>query len=121
MSFIDSPFVVFATVLLLQWLAAYVGDVLRRKMRALRKEGERQDFDIIRTASLTLLGLIIGFTFAMAVSRYDQRKNSEEAEANAIGTAYLRADLLPAEDASRVRELLKRYCNERKSDYLARD
>jgi hypothetical protein len=57
MSVIDSPFVVFATVLLLQWLAAYVGDVLRRKMRAFRKEGERQDFDIIRTASLTLWAL----------------------------------------------------------------
>jgi hypothetical protein len=87
----------------------------------LKKEGERQDFDIVRTASLTLLGLIIGFSFAMAVSRYDQRKNLEEAEANAIGTQYLRADLLPAEDASRVRELLRKYCNERIEYYLARD
>jgi hypothetical protein len=121
MSFIDSPFVVFATVLLLQWLAAYVGDVLRRKMRALRKEGERQDFDIIRTASLTLLGLIIGFTFAMAVSRYDQRKNSEEAEANAIGTAYLRSDLMTTDDAERVRDLLRKYCVQRISYYTARD
>ena len=57
----------------------------------------------------------------MAVSRYDQRKNLEEAEANAIGTEYLRADLLPADDASRVRGLLKRYCDERVSDYVARD
>jgi len=121
MTFFDSPFVVFAVVLLVQWLAAYAGDAIRRKVRPFKKEGEREDFDIVRTASLTLLGLIIGFSFAMAVSRYDQRKNLEEAEANAIGTAYLRADLLPAEDASRVRELLKRYCNERKSDYLARD
>ena len=121
MSVIDSPFVVFATVLLLQWLAAYVGDVLRRKMRALRKEGERQDFDIIRTASLTLLGLIIGFTFAMAVSRYDQRKNSEEAEANAIGTAYLRSDLMTTDDAERVRDLLRKYCVQRISYYTARD
>ncbi len=43
-----------------------------------------------------LLGLIIGFSFSMAISRYDQRKNYEEAEANAIGTEYVRADLLPA-------------------------
>ena len=93
---------------MLQWAAAYVGDVLRRKMRPFRKEGERQDFDIIRTASLTLLGLIIGFTFAMAVSRYDQRKNLEEAEANAIGTAYLRADLMAPDDAERVRDLLRK-------------
>jgi hypothetical protein len=118
---LDSPFFVFAAVLVVQWLAAYAGDAFRRKVRPLKKEGERQDFDIVRTASLTLLGLIIGFSFAMAVNRYDQRKNLEEAEANAIGTAYLRADLLPAEDASRVRELLRKYCNERIESYLARD
>ena len=34
---------------------------------------------------MTLLGLLIGFTFSMAMSRYEQRKNYEEAEANAIG------------------------------------
>jgi hypothetical protein len=121
MNVIDSPFVVFATVLVLQWVAAYVGDVLRKKMRAFRKEGEREDFDIIRTASLTLLGLIIGFTFAMAVSRYDQRKNLEEGEANAIGTAYVRADLMAADDTERVRDLLRKYCAQRISYYTARD
>ncbi len=92
-----------------------------QKDPTLQKEGEREDFDVVRAASLTLLGLIIGFSFAMALSRYDQRKNLEEAEANAIGTEYLRANLLPADDASRVRELLKRYCDERVSYYVARD
>ena len=117
----DSPFILFAAVLAVQWLAAYAGDAFRRKVRPFKKEGERADFDIVRTASLTLLGLIIGFSFAMAVSRYDQRKNLEEAEANAIGTEYLRANLLPADEASRVRELLKTYCDERTSYYVARD
>ena len=56
---------------------------------------ERDDFGIFLGATLTLLGLIIGFTFCTAISRYDQRKNYEEAEANAIGTEYLRTDLLP--------------------------
>src|SRR5262245_49732905 len=121
MSSFDNPFVVFVAVLALQWLAAYTGDALRRRTRALKKEAEREDFDIVRTASLTLLGLIIGFSFAMAVNRYDQRKNLEEAEANAIGTEYLRANLLPVGDASRARGLLKRYCDERVSNYVARD
>jgi len=49
----------------------------------------------------------------MAVSRYDQRKNYEEAEANAIGTEYIRADLLPADDAVKVRELLRTYIDQR--------
>ena len=43
----------------------------------------------------------------MAISRYDQRKNYEEAEANAIGTEYVRADLLPGPDAAKVRALLR--------------
>ena len=114
----DNPFVVFVTALVTQWVAAYAGDTIRRKVRPF-KQGERNDFDILRAASLTLLGLIIGFSFSMAVSRYDQRKNLEETEANAIGTEYLRADLLPAADAAHVRDLLRKYTAERISFYLA--
>jgi hypothetical protein len=73
----------------------------------------KQDFDVVLAAVLTLLGLIIGFTFSMAISRYDQRKNLEEAEANAIGTEYVRADLLPATEAVKVRRLLKDYTEQR--------
>jgi hypothetical protein len=72
-------------------------------------------------ATLTLLGLIIGFSFSMAIGRYDQRKNYEEEEANAIGTEYLRADLLPAESAARVHALLKKYIDERLLFYTTRD
>jgi len=57
----------------------------------------------------------------MAVSRYDQRKNYEEAEANAIGTEYVRADLLPAADAARVRALLANYLDQRVLFYITRD
>ena len=57
----------------------------------------------------------------MAVSRYDQRKNYEEAEANAIGTEFVRADLLPAGYAARVRDLLKKYVDERVLFYTTRD
>ena len=89
----------------------------------LRKLGEdiREDFGVILAASLTLLGLIIGFSFSMAVSRYDQRKNYEEAEANAIGTEYVRADLLPAADAAKVRALLRNYLDQRVLFYTTRD
>jgi len=57
----------------------------------------------------------------MALGRYDQRKNFEEAEANAIGTEYVRADLLPAPDAAKVRELLKTYLDQRVLFYTTRD
>lgn len=119
-SILDNPFVVFATTLVAQWLAAYTGAFLRKHMRPL-SEDDRADFDIIQTGTLTLLALIIGFSFSMAVSRYDQRKNYEEAEANAIGTEYLRAGLLPADDAARARELLGTYLDHRISFYVARN
>lgn len=57
----------------------------------------------------------------MAIGRYDQRKNYEEGEANAIGTEYLRADLLPAGDAARVRALLKQYVDLRIASYTTAD
>jgi len=57
----------------------------------------------------------------MAVSRYDQRKNYEAAEANAIGTEYVRADMLSAAAAARVRELLKNYLDQRVRFYKTRD
>ena len=81
----------------------------------------REDFNIMLAATLTLLGLIIGFTFSMAVSRYDQRKNLEEEEANAIGTEYLRADLLPGPHAAKVAALLRDYTSERIRFYVTRD
>src|SRR5262252_5624764 len=108
---LDHPSIVFLVSLVAQWGAAYTGDVFRR-WRPIGKN-EREDFNTVLTATLTLLALIIGFSFSMAVSRYDQRKNYEEAEANAIGTEYVRADLLPAADAARVRSLLKSYLRER--------
>jgi hypothetical protein len=60
-------------------------------------------------ATLTLLAPIIGFSFSMATTQYDQRKNYEEQEANAIGTEYARADLLSPLDAAKVRSLLRSY------------
>src|SRR5271154_6615364 len=86
------------------WLSAQSGAALRRRHRDL-EDDVYQDLSVVVTSAVTLLGLIIGFTFSMAMSRYDQRKTYEEAEANAIGTEYVRADLLPAADAAKVRAL----------------
>jgi hypothetical protein len=105
---IDNPFTVFFLLFFAQWGAANLGDFLRRTLRPLR-QNERTDFDTVLTATLTLLALIIGFSFSIAVNDYIQRKNNEAAEASAIGTAYVRADLLPGDDGAKVRGLLSRY------------
>jgi hypothetical protein len=114
--YFDSPIVVLAIALVAQTIAAYIGDLLRKRAQSF-KQGERHDFNVVQAATLTLLALIVGFSFSMAVSRYDQRKTLEEAEANAIGTEYLRADLLPGDGGSRVRELLRQYLDLRIAFY----
>jgi hypothetical protein len=116
----DFPLLVFAISLLWLYLSAQTGAALGRR-RPIGAEGVRGDFDVVRAATLTLLGLIIGFSFSMAISRYDQRKNYEEAEANAIGTEYVRAGLLPAADAATVRTLLRKYLDQRVVFYTTRD
>jgi hypothetical protein len=115
----DNPLLVFAFSILVLWLAARVGSFVAERRRL--PEEEREDFGLIVAAVLTLLGLLIGFSFSMATSRYDQRKNYEEAEANAIGTELVRADLLPAADAAKVRARIRDYLDQRVLFYTTRD
>ncbi|QKM61552.1 hypothetical protein DN92_06945 [Polynucleobacter arcticus] len=68
-----------------------------------------------------MLGLIIGFTFSMAIARYDLRQTYEEAEANAIGTEFLRADLLPSKTAETIKGLLNEYVDQRILFYSKQD
>lgn len=63
----------------------------------------------IQGAVLGLLGLLLGFTYAMAVNHYDSRRDLVLKEANAIGTTWLRAALLPEQHQRPVRDLLRRY------------
>lgn len=74
------PLVIFAGSFVLLWLSAHVGFSLLRRWRPM-EEASREDFGIVLAATLTLLALIIGFSFSMATSRYEHRKNYEEAEA----------------------------------------
>ena len=120
MNIFSYPLLVFPLALLVQWISAEAGNSVRQRRRAM-EEKERSDFGIVLGAALTLLGLIIGFSFSMAVNRYDQRKNYEEAEANAIGTEYLRVDMLPAPDVAKTRALLREYLSQRILFYNTRD
>ncbi len=116
---LDHPALLFVLTFIVLWLAAIAGVLFSRRRRL---EGDaREDFTVVQAGTLTLLGLIIGFTFSMAISRYDQRKNYEEEEANAIGTEYLRAGLLPDADAARLRSLLVDYTKARVQYYNARN
>src|SRR5262245_47249010 len=86
------PVLVFVLSFFSLAFSAWIG-VLFSRNRGVEAE-MREDFGIILAATLTLLGLIVGFTFSMALGRYDQRKNYEEEEANAIGTELLDVELV---------------------------
>jgi hypothetical protein len=116
----DYPPLVFVVAFFGLWFAAWIGAARFKKLKS-QAADMRDDFGIVQGATLTLLGLIIGFTFSMALNRYDLRKNYEEQEANAIGTEFVRADLLPAADATRVRALLLKYLEQRELFYTTRD
>jgi len=115
---LNYPIVVGVVTFLITWAAAHAGERFSRARRFDSKELE--EFNLVLGATLTLLGLIVGFAFSMAVGRYDQRKNYEEEEANAIGTEYVRFDLLPAADANQLRILLKEYLQQRVLFYETR-
>jgi hypothetical protein len=79
----------------------------------------RRDHEKDATASATvgitlgLLAFTLAFTFSMAADRFDARRGAVLEEANAIGTTYLRALMLPAPAASEVRALLRQYVDTR--------
>jgi len=116
----DYPIISVLVSLPIFWISAWFGASCRRRYGNVKEGADSDFFGIILGASLTLLGLIIAFSFSMAVSRYDQRKSYEEQEANAIGTEYVRANLLPSPDATKVHELLRSYLDQRIIYYEAR-
>jgi hypothetical protein len=116
----NRPILVFLFSLAAMWAAAQIGARCFKSVRDL--EGDEKDaFGFILSAVLTLLGLIIGFSFSMAIGRYDQRKNYEEEEANAIGTEYVRADLLASVDAAKIQGYLRSYVDQRVLFYQTGD
>jgi len=113
------PAISFLCTFVLLYASAQVGSWLRKR-RSL-DDDQRQDLNVEQAATLTLLGLIIGFSFSMAVSRYDLRKAREAEEANAIGTEYVRVGMMPDSDSRALRPQLKRYTDLRIRFYQTRD
>lgn len=80
-------------------------------------EGARAGLGAVEGAVFALLGLLVAFTFSGAAARFDQRRQWILDEANAIGTAWLRLDLLPASAQPELRELMRQYLDARLSAY----
>lgn len=72
-------------------------------------DGLKSQINAIQGALLGILALLLGFTFSLALQRYDRRAEAVVDEANAIGTAYLRAEMLPEAVREEVRTGLRQY------------
>jgi hypothetical protein len=80
-------------------------------------EGARAGTSAVEGAVFALLGLLIAFTFSGAAMRFDVKRDLIVQEANAIGTAWLRLDVLPAESQPALRELFRQYVDSRLAAY----
>jgi len=109
----DIPIALFFLLsLVVLWAGIVIGSRIQESRKAL-VESEMTVITVLEGALLTLFGLLIGFTFSMAVNRYDTRKLLAVQEANAIGTTWLRTAALPDPVRTQEQSLLRQYAQER--------
>ena len=94
-------------------LAREVGRYVRARQQARGPDPAKDGDAFAMTSVLGLLALLIGFTFSIALSRYESRRELVVKEANAIGTTWLRMQLLDAPERTRMEDLLRRYVDAR--------
>jgi len=114
----QSEFFIAVALVGLLAVAGELGYRIGRARRTTPADRESAQFVSIEVAFLALLSLLLGFTFAMALSRFELRKQMVVQESNAIGTAALRAHFLPMSDRTEVRDLFDRYVEIRLSAVL---
>jgi len=103
-------------------LFSEIGRYIGRAKIARDPAGLEQGTGAAEAAVFGLLGLLIAFTFSGAASRFEERRHQITSEANSIGTAYLRLDLLPADAQPEMRQLFRKYLDNRLATYeSARD
>jgi hypothetical protein len=104
-----SSFLIVSVLLGILLLAIEVGYRLGRRMADVTDEGPKGQIGAIQASLLGVLALLLGFTFSLSLQRHDSRSQAVIAEANAIGTAMLRAELLPQPLGPRTLDKLKEY------------
>src|SRR5215467_3683157 len=98
----------FIFILLVVLLSVEFGYRLGKYRRTRREEEKEAPLGTMVAAELALLAFILAFTFGLAAARFDIRRQVLLDEANAIGTTYLRAGMLP-ERGEEIRRLLRDY------------
>jgi hypothetical protein len=106
----DLPTYLIAILLFIAMLGANsIGRRLGSRQDVDRSEGQTSQTNATVASILGLLALLLGFTFTMALQRFDARSDTVLQEANAIGTAYLRTQLLPGDTSPAAEALFRQY------------
>ena len=98
-------------------LALELGHRLGKRSERLDRNGAHSGTGTVEGAVFALLGLLVAFTFGGAATRFDARRQLIVEEANDIGTAYLRIDLLAADARPPLRALFRKYLDTRLAAY----
>ena len=104
------PFLICAVLIGVLVAASEIGFWVKKKMAGGGPDTiGKADIALIIGAVLTLLALLLGFTYSMSEGRFEERRQLVIDEANAIGTTYLRAKTLPEPRSSEIQGLLRQY------------
>jgi hypothetical protein len=93
--------------------AVELGYRIGKLRHAYRPDERDQPVGAMVGSILALLALVLGFTFSLAATRFEARRQTVLEEANAIGTTYLRASLLPEPERVETEKLLRMYVQQR--------
>jgi hypothetical protein len=105
--------IIFFVFFALMLAATEAGFRLGLKSEASTADKTKSQVSAVEAGILGILGLLLGFTMSMAVTRFEARKQLVLDEANAIGTSCLRAELLPPPESPEIASLLRQYINVR--------
>ncbi len=105
--------VIAAGILILLLICMEIGYRLGKRNNQRHKGNESAQIIRIESSMLGMVALLIGFTFSLSLQRYEERTQDVVDEANAIGTAYLRAELLPEQYRDSVQLLIREYVDMR--------
>lgn len=108
---------IIAVLFLGMLVCAEIGRRIGTRRLARDPDGLAKGAGTADAAVFGLLGLLIAFTFSGAAARFEARRHLVTEEANAIGTAYLRLDLLPADAQPELKRLFRRYTEVRATTY----
>ena len=106
-----SSSIVAFSILALMLLAMEAGHRVGVRARPTTKPESRAQIETVQTSLLGLLALMLGFTFSISLDRHNSRSQAVVSESNAIGTAFLRTELLPEQPRAAARRAFADYAD----------